>query len=61
MLGDAAYNVVSRPRRAIIRIRSAGGSTSFRASTITAGFELGTGLSVNIVAPADAAAALTAD
>jgi UDPglucose--hexose-1-phosphate uridylyltransferase len=26
--------------------------------TITAGFELGTGLSVNIVAPADAAAAL---
>jgi UDPglucose--hexose-1-phosphate uridylyltransferase len=58
VIGDAAYNVM-------IETAPRDHPAPFRwwidvvpRITITAGFELGTGLSVNIVAPADAAAAL---
>jgi UDPglucose--hexose-1-phosphate uridylyltransferase len=58
IIGDAAYNVM-------VETAPRDHGAPFRwwidvvpRITITAGFELGTGLSVNIVAPADAAAAL---
>ncbi len=60
IIGAAAYNVM-------IETAPRGHAEPFRwwidvvpRLTITAGFELGTGLSVNIVAPTDAAAALRA-
>ena len=60
MIGDAAYNVM-------IETAPRDHAGPFRwwvdvvpRVTVTAGFELATGLSVNIVAPADAAAALRA-
>jgi UDPglucose--hexose-1-phosphate uridylyltransferase len=58
IIGDAAYNVMieTAPRDTDLPFRW--WIDIVPRLTITAGFELGTGLSVNIVAPADAAAAL---